>query len=53
MTKFMVFRTKKVHCIQVSLNIKIGGEKRERFGNDCKIKSFKFVGVHLDKFVAW
>ena len=52
-TKFMVFRTKQMHCVQDSLNIKIGSEKIERIGNDCNIKSFKFVGVHLDEFVTW
>ena len=52
-TKFMVFRTKQMQCVQDSLVIKIGGEKIERIGNDCNIKSFKFVGVHLDEFITW
>ena len=42
-----------MHCVQDSLNIKIGGEKIESIGNDCKIKSFKFVSVHFNEFVAW
>ena len=35
------------------LKLKIGNELVERIGNDCKIKSFKFVGHHLDEFLSW
>ena len=33
--------------------LEIGSEKLERIGNDCKIKSFKFVGIHLYEFLSW
>ena len=34
-------------------NIKLGDTQVERIGNDCNIKSFKFVGHHLDEFITW
>ena len=31
----------------------IGPEVVERTGSDCKTKSFKFVGLHLDEYLEW
>ena len=36
-----------------NLHLKIGDEKIERIGKDCKTKYFKFVGHHLDEFLTW
>ena len=36
-----------------NISLKIGNETIERIGNDCKTKSFKFVGIHLDEFITW
>ena len=36
-----------------SLNLSIGSEILERIGNDCKIKSYKFIGHHLDEHITW
>ena len=47
-TKYILFRkpTQKVNF--TNLRLGINGQNIERIGNDCKIKSFKFVGIHLD-----
>jgi len=52
-TKYMVFRTSKMKTIEQNFNIKIGDQDVERIGNNCKTKSFKFVGVHLDEYMTW
>ena len=46
-TKYILFRnpTQKVNFANLSL--RINGQNIERIGNDCNIKSFKFVGIHL------
>ena len=36
-----------------NLSLSIGDEKIERIGSECKKKSFKFVGIHLDEFLTW
>ena len=49
----MLFRPKttkidfNAHCL------KIGSEKIERIGKECKTSFFKFVGIHLDEFLEW
>jgi len=39
--------------VDQDFSIKIGDQEVERIGNDCNIKSFKFVGVHLDEYITW
>ena len=51
-TKYMLFRNKNMP-LDHSLSLKIGLETLERYGEDCKTKSFKFVGHHLDEFLNW
>ena len=36
-----------------NLTIKLGEEKIERIGSDCKTKYFKFVGLFLDEYLTW
>ena len=52
-TKFILFRTNRMHVDFSNFNLKIGNENIERIGNNCKTKSFKFVGIHLDEYVTW
>ena len=33
--------------------LSIGGEIIERIGEDCKERSFKFLGHHLDETLSW
>ena len=42
-----------MHVDFSSFTMKIGEEIVERIGSDCPIKSFKFVGHHLDEFLTW
>ena len=49
-TKFILFRQKNMKVDFSNLNLKIGDEKIERIGSDCKTKYFKFVGHHLDEY---
>ena len=51
-TKYMVFRSPKMP-LNDNLSIKIGNEEVERIGQDCQIKSFKFVGIMIDEFLSW
>ena len=51
-TKFMVFR-KNSMSLNSKVDLKIGTEAIERIGNECKTKSFKFVGHLLDEFLTW
>ena len=52
-TKYILFRKKNMKVDFCHLNLKIGAELVERIGSDCKTKSFKFVGLHLDEFLTW
>ena len=52
-TKYILFREKKMQVNFENLNLKIGHEKIERIGNECKTKFFKFVGHHLDEHLTW
>ena len=52
-TKFVIFRTNKMQNVDQDFLIKIGDQEVERIGNDCNIKSFKFVGVYLDEYITW
>ena len=51
-TKYLVFRSPKMP-LNVNLSIKIGNEEVERIGQDCQMKSFKFVGIMIDEFLSW
>ena len=50
-TKFILFKNKGRHLHIGELSI--GGEIIERIGEDCKEKSFKFLGHHLDETLSW
>ena len=52
-TKYILFRSTQERLDLSQLNIQIGGQSVERFGNNCTRKSFKFVGIHLDEFLTW
>ena len=52
-TKFILFRTNRMNVDFSNVSLRIGDEIIERIGNDCKTKSFKFVGIHLDEFITW
>jgi len=52
-TKYIVFRTKTMANLKPDFKITIGDKEVERIGNNCKSKSFKFVGVHLDENMSW
>ena len=52
-TKFMVFRKPTVQVNLNSFQLKIGEEVLERIGFDCKTKSYKFVGLHIDEYLSW
>ena len=39
--------------VNPEFKITIGDREVERIGNDCNLKSFKFVGVHLDENMSW
>ena len=50
-TKFILFKNKTSHCHIRELFI--GGETIDRIGENCKEKSFKFLGHHLDENLSW
>ena len=52
-TKYILFRSKKMNIDFDHISLKIGNEKIDRIGNNCKTKYFKFVGHHLDEFMTW
>ena len=52
-TKYIVFRTNRMANVNPEFKITIGDREVERIGNDCNLKSFKFVGVHLDENMSW
>ena len=41
-------KSQKMHVNFENCELKIGNEKIERIGENCKTKYFKFVGIHLD-----
>ena len=47
----MLFKNKGSHLHIGDLSIE--GETIERIGEDCKEKSFKFLGHHLDETLSW
>ena len=49
--KFIFFKNKGSHPNLGELSI--GGEAIERIGENCREKSFKFLGHHLDETLAW
>ena len=52
-TKFIIFRKPNVDVNLENFYLKIGNEGVERIGFDCKTKSYKFVGHHIDEFLSW
>ena len=52
-TKYMIFRNSKTEINEGICKIKIGNEEIERIGENCKTKSFKFVGIFLDEFLTF
>ena len=49
----MLFKDKKMKVDLSNISLKIGNDIIERIGDDCKTKSFKFVGHHLDEHLSW
>ena len=53
-TKFMLFSRKKIPNSSFPLfTLKIGNETIERIGSQSSVKSFKFVGHHIDDQLSW
>ena len=52
-TKYILFRNPTQKVDFANLSLRINGQNIERIGNDCNIKSFKFVGIHLDEYLQW
>lgn len=52
-TKYILFRSKKMHVDLSNLKLNIGNEQIDRIGTDCKEKFFKFVGIYLDEHLSW
>ena len=50
MTKYILFRDKKMSVDFSDLKLEIDNDNIERIGEDCKEKYFKFVRLHLDEF---
>ena len=44
-------KNKKVDFSDIEL--RINGQQTKRRGEECKSESFKFVGIHLDKYLSW
>ena len=52
-TKYIVFKKPNQTYDLTGLSISIGSEILERIGNDCAVKSYKFVGLHIDDTLSW
>jgi hypothetical protein len=52
-TKYIVIRPSHMRPDLKELNITINGTQLDRIGNDCKEKSSKFLGIHIDENLTW
>ena len=51
-TKYIIFRSNKMHLSDTMDKLTLGNQEIERIGEDCKTKSFKFVGIFLDEYLT-
>ena len=48
------FGEKKTEKVDFSdIELRINGHQTKRRGEECKSESFKFVGIHQDKYLSW
>lgn len=52
-TKYIVIRPSYMRTDLTKLNIAINGTQLDRIGNDCPLKSCKFLGIHIDENLTW
>ena len=52
-TKYIIFRPNLVHPDIQERNITLNGHMVDRIGNNQPDKSFKFLGMYIDKTLTW
>jgi len=51
--KYIIFRPQRAQTIDYERSLKINEQNIEWIGNNLNTKSFKFLGIYMDKTTSW